>query len=141
MALITSRMSVVRGCPPGLAGGMSGERMAHSFSVRSTSVTESFHCSTSSIFPLVLLLHYITLHTASEMPGSIENPMQLFRGTQFAGLLTKHFRRTEAIVIAFPMSPMRLGIVIGHKALMGQLRSLPTRHLLAPAPDSCASSR
>ncbi len=66
MALITSRMSVVRGCPPGLAGGMSGSRMAHSFSVRSTSVAESFHCSTSSHFPLVLLFYYTTFHTASK---------------------------------------------------------------------------
>jgi hypothetical protein len=33
MALITSRMSVVRGCPPGLAGGMSGSRVAHSLSL------------------------------------------------------------------------------------------------------------
>jgi hypothetical protein len=40
------------------------------------------------------------------MPGRIENPMQLFRGTQFAGLLTKHFRRTEAVVIALTMGPM-----------------------------------
>ncbi|SRR6266566_6829493 len=63
------------------------------------------------------------------MPGRIENPMQLFRGTQFAGLLTKHLRRTETVVIAFAMSLMRLGMVIGHKALMGQLCSLPTRHL------------
>jgi hypothetical protein len=64
MALITSRMSVVRGCPPGLAGGMSGSRMAHSFSVKSTSVAEPFHCSTSSIFPLFLLLFYsISLFT------------------------------------------------------------------------------
>ena len=30
-----------------------------------TGVTASFHFSTSSIFPLFLLLHYITLHTAS----------------------------------------------------------------------------
>src|SRR6266436_5744367 len=73
MALITSRMSVVRGCPPGLAGGMSGERMAHSFSVRSTSVAESFHCSTSSIFPLVLLLYYITFHTASNTTVTLKS--------------------------------------------------------------------
>src|SRR6266702_748734 len=66
MALSTSRISVVRGCPPGLAGGMSGSRTAHSFSVRSTSVAESFHFSTSSIFPLFLLLYYTTFHTASK---------------------------------------------------------------------------
>src|SRR5215471_7352650 len=64
------------------------------------------------------------------MPGRIENPMQLFRGTQSAFLLTKHFCRTETVVLAFAMRPMRLSIVIGHKALMGQLSSLPARHLL-----------
>src|SRR5713226_1900199 len=35
MALITSRILVVRGCPPGLAGGISGSRILHSFSVTS----------------------------------------------------------------------------------------------------------
>src|SRR6266567_5140290 len=64
------------------------------------------------------------------MPGRIENPVQLLGSAQSAFLLTKHFRGTEAVVIAFAMSPMRLSIIIGHKALMSQLRSLPTRHLL-----------
>ena len=31
-----------------------------------TGVAESLHCSTSSHFPLVLLLHYTTFHTASD---------------------------------------------------------------------------
>jgi hypothetical protein len=31
-----------------------------------TGITESFQGSTSSIFPLFLLLHYTTLHTASK---------------------------------------------------------------------------
>src|SRR2546421_4667147 len=35
MALTTSRIFVVRGCPPGLAGGINGSRMLHSASVRS----------------------------------------------------------------------------------------------------------
>lgn len=35
MALSTSRMLVVRGRPPGFAGGMSGSSMAHSASVKS----------------------------------------------------------------------------------------------------------
>lgn len=34
------------------------------------------------------------------------------------------------MIVPFAVRPMRLGIVIGHKALMGELRSLPTRHLL-----------
>ena len=53
------------------------------------------------------------------MPGRIENPVQLLGSAQSAFLLNKHFRGTEAVVIAFPMSLMRLGIVISHKALMG----------------------
>src|SRR5690348_1160653 len=35
MALSTSRIFVMRGCPPGLAGGIKGSRMLHSASVRS----------------------------------------------------------------------------------------------------------
>lgn len=34
-----------------------------------TGVAESIHISTSSIFPLFLLLYYITFHTASETLG------------------------------------------------------------------------
>src|SRR5438105_2770625 len=64
------------------------------------------------------------------MPCRIENPVQLLVGAQSTGLLTQHLRRTEAVVIALAMGPMRLGIVVGDKPLMGQLRSLPTRHLL-----------
>src|SRR6266702_8712962 len=64
------------------------------------------------------------------MPGRIENPVQLLGSAQSAFLLTKHFRGTEAVVIAFAMRPMRLSIIIGHKALMSQLRSLPACHLL-----------
>ncbi len=56
--------------------------------------------------------------------------MQLLRSALTAFLLAEHFRWTEAVVIAFAMSLMRLGIVISHKALMGQLGSLPTRDLL-----------
>ena len=56
--------------------------------------------------------------------------MQLLRSPQFAGFLTKHFRRTEAVVIALTIGPMRLGVVVGHKALMRQPGSLPTGDLL-----------
>jgi hypothetical protein len=50
MALITARMSVVRGCPPGLAGGMSGSRIAHSLSLTSTS--DNFFAASFHLFPL-----------------------------------------------------------------------------------------
>src|SRR5438128_6997427 len=39
-----------------------------------TGVTASFHFSTSSIFPLFLLLHYITLHTASKRCSAFTLP-------------------------------------------------------------------
>src|SRR2546421_9307011 len=64
------------------------------------------------------------------MPCGIENAVQLLRSAQFTGLQAEHFSRAQAVIIALAMSPMRLGIVIGHKALMSQLCSLPTGHLL-----------
>src|SRR5947209_1010117 len=64
------------------------------------------------------------------MPCGIENPVQLFRSAQFTGLQAEHFSRAQAVIIALAMCPMRLGIIIGHKALMCQLGSLPTRDLL-----------
>jgi hypothetical protein len=56
MALIPSRMAVVRGCPPGLAGGMSGSRIALSSSLRSRGIASSLHLSTSSLWSLLGIL-------------------------------------------------------------------------------------
>src|SRR5712692_2136389 len=71
LALITSRRSVVRGCPPGLAGGISGSRIAHSRS-RETRLG-SFFVSSPHLFPRSLsgilfsfsLLPYFTTRHAS----------------------------------------------------------------------------
>ena len=46
------------------------------------------------------------------------------------GFLTQHFRRTETVVISLAVRPMRLRIVVGHKAFMGELDSRPSRYLL-----------
>src|SRR2546427_11751270 len=44
MALTTSRMSVVRGRPPGLTAGMSGSSMVHAVSVRSVGERCDIRC-------------------------------------------------------------------------------------------------
>src|SRR6266566_9758890 len=77
MALITSRMSVVRGCPPGLAGGISGSSMAHSRS-RETRLG-SFFVSSPHLFPrslsgilfsFSLLPYFTTRHAFLPIPSS-----------------------------------------------------------------------
>ena len=40
------------------------------------------------------------------------------------------FRKTQPMIVPLAVRPVRLGIVIGDKALMGKLRPLPTRYLL-----------
>src|SRR5205807_10249278 len=62
--------SVVRGCPPGLAGGISGSRILHSLSVTSTSIASSLHLSTSS-----LPFSFVTLPLLYHLAGVLAEPL------------------------------------------------------------------
>ncbi len=42
-------------------------------------------------------MHITESIQSSEMPGRIENPMQLFRSAQLPRLLAEHFRRTKTV--------------------------------------------
>src|SRR5712692_7476237 len=64
MALITSRISVVRGCPPGLAGGIRGSRILHSLSL--TSLGELLRCIFPPLlFPFSLLGYFFLCYSSS----------------------------------------------------------------------------
>src|SRR6266700_3969845 len=81
MALITSRISVVRGCPPGLAGGISGSRILHSLSVTSLgSLLRFIFPPLLSTFPFRDTFSFFTLpllyHLAGILAGPLSRPMR-----------------------------------------------------------------
>ena len=96
----------LRGCPPGLAGGMNGSRIAHSRSLISTSdncFAASFYLFPLSplgiLFPFSLLLYFTIWHASlpSPSPGHfIGLALSLLPSQAFAHSLLHHEYRRVA---------------------------------------------
>ncbi len=62
--------------------------------------------------------------------GGVEDAVQLLGRAQRRSDPPEYLRRTEAVVVAQAVSPMRLRIVVLDKARVNLFGSLPTGHLL-----------
>jgi hypothetical protein len=102
MALSTSRMSVVRGCPPGLAGGISGSRIAHSRSLRSLGYSLRCIVSLPPSFPSRVSFPFFTPPSWYHLIPFFPEPLAkaFYRlclpSTNFSGLCTQPLKSDQA---------------------------------------------